>query len=144
MVLQAGVMLPSAIHSEFADLRHRAGLTQHELGLRLCVSASLIAKWERSDQLPAPIVGLTTAVIAGDISAPIPSLAPADIRRIRLSVLRWSQEQLGAALGWSYAAIGHWERGGRKPPGWVYVYLHAVEQGWSMPIPNENEGRNSD
>lgn len=63
-----------------------------------------------------------------------------DIRRIRTQILKWTQQQLATELDRAYAAVGQWERGGRRAPGWVLVYLQAVNDGWNRVHGTESSG----
>ncbi|SDJ08861.1 DNA-binding transcriptional regulator YiaG, contains XRE-type HTH domain [Pseudomonas abietaniphila] len=131
MVKQHEIVLGAPCKGTLALERQGAGLTQKALADLLGVSAGLIAKWERSDQLPEPARAILTAVIARTVIPTTGQCGWRDIHRIRTEVLKWSQKELAAVLGCSYAAVGFWERGQRLAPGWVLVYLWAICQGWN-------------
>lgn len=95
----------------------------------LSVSPGLVSKWEKGGHIPAAARSLFQAAVQGELVGDAPSLAGADIRRIRAEVLGWTQTQLADALGWAYAAVGYWERGQRRIPGWVQVYMQAIDEG---------------
>jgi DNA-binding transcriptional regulator YiaG len=130
MVKEHGIVLTVASEGDLAVLRRVAGLTQRELAQVLRVSSAQVAKWERG-AVPAAVLSLTGALLSRQVSSPSTDISGDDIRRIRTKVLKWTQQQLAAELDRAYAAVGHWERGGRQAPGWVLVYLQAVNDGWN-------------
>lgn len=130
MAKEHGIQLPALVKSPLAEERQSARLTQAAVAMMLGVSPGLIAKWEREDNLSAAARSLYQAAVAGTVPTGPTLLAGHDVRRIRADILCWTQSQLADALGCSYAAIGYWERGQRRAPGWVLVYLNAVNEGW--------------
>ncbi|MNJ51485.1 transcriptional repressor DicA [compost metagenome] len=137
MAREHGVQLSPSVKSSLAEQRQAARLTQAAVAKMLAISPGLVAKWERQDNLPAAARSLYRASVAGTIPTGPAPLVGRDIRRIRTDVLHWTQSQLAEALGWSYAAIGYWEREQRRAPGWVLVYLNAVNEGWVIGEPSE-------
>lgn len=129
MAREHDIQLPPTVQSELARQRHSAGLTQKAIAMMLSVSPGLISKWEKGAEMPAAARSLYRAAVEGQLPACEPTLTGADVRRIRVEVLGWSQAQLANALGWAYAAVGYWERGQRPVPGWVKVYVNAVSKG---------------
>lgn len=130
MAKEHGIVLTTLSEGELAVLRRGAGLTQLELAKILRVSSAQVAKWER-DAVPAAVLSLAGALLSRQVATPATDVSGDDIRRIRTQVLKWTQQQLAAELNRDYAAVGQWERGGRRAPGWVLVYLQAVNNGWS-------------
>lgn len=130
MAKEHGIVLTVASAGELAALRRGAGLTQHQLAQVLRVSSAQIAKWERGT-VPAAVLSLAGALLSHQVTSHASEISGDDIRRIRTQILKWTQHQLAAELDRAYAAIGQWERGGRRAPGWVLVYLQAVNDGWN-------------
>lgn len=123
------IQFTQTVHTDLALQRHAAGLTQAAIASMLSVSPGLVSKWEKGADMPAAARSLFQAAVQGELVGDAPSLAGADIRRIRAEVLGWTQTQLADALGWAYAAVGYWERGQRRIPGWVQVYMKAIDEG---------------
>ncbi|WP_137162076.1 helix-turn-helix domain-containing protein [Pseudomonas asiatica] len=123
------IQFAQPVHTDLALQRHAAGLTQAAIASMLAVSPALVSKWEKGGDIPAAARSLFQAAVQGELVGDAPSLAGADIRRIRAEVLGWTQTQLADALGWAYAAVGYWERGQRRIPGWVQVYMQAIDEG---------------
>lgn len=130
MAKEHGIALTVASEGDLAVLRRGTGLTQRELAQILRVSSAQIAKWERG-AVPAAVLSLAGALLSQQVVSHTSDISGDDIRRIRTQILKWTQHQLAAELGRAYAAIGQWERGGRRAPGWVLVYLQAVNDGWN-------------
>jgi DNA-binding transcriptional regulator YiaG len=130
MAKEHGIAFTAASKGDLALLRQGAGLTQSQLAKLLRVSCAQIAKWERGS-VPAAVLSLTGALLSLQVISPAEWISGDDIRRIRTQVLKWTQHQLAAELDRAYAAVGQWERGGRRAPGWVLVYLQAVNDGWN-------------
>lgn len=130
MAKEHGIVFTVASEGPLALLRRGAGLTQRQLALVLHVSSAQVAKWERG-AVPAAVLSLTGALLSQQVVSHTSEISGEDIRRIRTQVLKWTQQQLAAELDRAYAAVGQWERGGRRAPGWVLVYLQAVNDGWS-------------
>lgn len=139
MVKEHGIVLTVASEGELAVLRRGAGLTQRQLAMILRVSGAQVAKWERG-AVPAAVLALAGALLSRQIVSRASEISGEDIRRIRTQILKWTQRQLAAELDRAYAAIGQWERGGRRAPGWVLVYLQAVNDGWNRVHSTENDG----
>lgn len=125
-----GIDFTVASEGALAFLRRGAGWTQRELAQILRVSSAQIAKWERG-AVPAAVLSLAGALLSQQVVSHTFDISGDDIRRIRTQVLKWTQQQLAAELDRAYAAVGQWERGGRRAPGWVLVYLQAVNDGWN-------------
>lgn len=137
MAQEHGIVLIAATESELAMLRRDAGVTQRELAQILRVSSAQIAKWERGT-VPTPVLSLAGALLSRQVATTTTDVSADDIRRIRTKVLKWTQQQLATELDRAYAAVGQWERGGRRAPGWVLVYLQAVNDGWNRVHRTEN------
>jgi DNA-binding transcriptional regulator YiaG len=130
MAKEHGILLTDASEGDLAVLRRGTGLTQLELAQILHVSSAQIAKWERG-AVPAAVLSLAGALLSQQVVSHDSEISGDDIRRIRTQILKWTQQQLAAELDRAYAAVGQWERGGRRAPGWVLVYLQAVDDGWT-------------
>ena len=50
-----------SVGNKIADLRKTKGLTQNELGERLCISSQAVSKWERGETLPDTAILLDLA-----------------------------------------------------------------------------------
>ncbi|VVP30737.1 helix-turn-helix domain-containing protein [Pseudomonas fluorescens] len=130
MAAEHSIVLTVASEGALAVLRRGTGLTQRELAQILHVSSAQIAKWERG-VVPAAVLSLAGALLSQQVVSHTTVISGDDIRRIRTQILNWTQQQLAAELDRAYAAVGQWERGGRRAPGWVLVYLQAVNDGWN-------------
>ncbi|MGP4922424.1 MULTISPECIES: helix-turn-helix domain-containing protein [Pseudomonas] len=130
MAKEHGIVLTDASEGDLAVLRRGTGLTQVELAQLLHVSSAQIAKWEHG-AVPPAVLSLAGALLSQQIVSHASEISGDDIRRIRTQILKWTQQQLAAELDRAYAAVGQWERGGRRAPGWVLVYLQAVDDGWN-------------
>lgn len=130
MAKEHEIVFTAASEGALAQLRREAGLTQLQLAQVLLVSSAQVAKWERG-AAPAALLTLTGAILSRQVVCNSVDITAGDIRRIRTQILRWTQHQLAAELNRAYAAIGQWERGARRAPGWVLVYLQAVDDGWN-------------
>ncbi len=130
MAKEHSIVLTAASNGDLAVLRRGAGQTQRDLAQILRVSSSQIAKWERG-AVPGAVLSLAGALLSQQVVCPTAEITGDDIRRIRTQILKWTQQQLAAELDRAYAAVGQWERGGRRAPGWVLVYLQAVNDGWN-------------
>lgn len=139
MAKEHGIVFTVASEGELAVLRRGAGLAQRELAQILRVSSSQIAKWERG-VVPAAVLPLVGALLSRQVAYPSTDVSGDDIRRIRTQILKWTQQQLATELDRAYAAVGQWERGGRRAPGWVLVYLQAVNDGWNRVHGTESSG----
>jgi DNA-binding transcriptional regulator YiaG len=129
MATEHQIQFAQTVHTDLAHQRHAAGLTQAAIASMLSVSPGLVSKWEKGADMPVAARSLFRAAVQAELVGDAPSLAGADIRRIRAEVLGWTQAQLADALGWAYAAVGYWERGQRRIPGWVQVYMKAIDEG---------------
>lgn len=130
MAKEHGIVLTVASEGDLAVLRRGTGLTQRELAQLLRVSSAQIAKWERG-VVPAAVLSIAGALMSRKVVTHTPGITGEDIRRIRTQILKWTQHQLAEELDRAYAAVGQWERGCRRAPGWVLVYLQAVNEGWN-------------
>ncbi|WP_223508963.1 MULTISPECIES: helix-turn-helix domain-containing protein [unclassified Pseudomonas] len=130
MAREHGIVLTVASEGDLAVLRRGTGLTQRDLAQILRVSCAQIAKWERG-AVPAAVLSLAGALLSQQVVSHTSGITGDDIRRIRTQILKWTQHQLAAEVDRAYAAVGQWERGGRRAPGWVLVYLQAVNDGWN-------------
>lgn len=130
MAKEHGIVFTAVREGALAQLRRAAGWTQLQLARVLLVSSAQIAKWERMEA-PAALLALAGALMSRQIVCTSVEITGGDIRRIRKTILNWTQQQLAAELDRAYAAIGQWERGARRAPGWVLVYLQAVNDGWA-------------
>ncbi|KAA0947141.1 transcriptional regulator [Pseudomonas sp. ANT_H14] len=139
LATEHGIVFTAACVGELAVLRRGAGLAQRELAQILRVSSAQIAKWERG-VVPAAVLSLVGALLSRQVATTSTDVSGDDIRRIRTQVLKWTQQQLATELDRAYAAVGQWERGGRRAPGWVLVYLQAVNDGWNRVHGTESSG----
>ena len=130
MAKEHAIVFTAASEGPLAQLRRGAGLTQLQLAQVLLVSSAQIAKWERGEA-PAAMLTLAGALLSRQVVCTSVEITAGDIRRIRTQILKWTQHQLAVELDRAYAAIGQWERGARRAPGWVLVYLQAVNDGWN-------------
>ncbi|TPG86737.1 XRE family transcriptional regulator [Pseudomonas caspiana] len=130
MAKEHGIDFTVASEGALALLRRGAGWTQRQLAQVLHVSSAQVAKWERG-VVPNAVLALAGAILSRQFVPHSVEISGDDIRRIRTQVLKWTQQQLAAELDRAYAAVGQWERGGRRAPGWVLVYLQAVNDGWN-------------
>jgi len=119
---------PDAATVEAGELRaarHRARLTQDELGERLGVGGTLVCIWERGRRsIPLGRAAEVRQVLAAIEQEPprpprhrrrrtdarLPTLAGGDLRAARRRV-GWSQADLAARLGVTAQALSIWERG---------------------------------
>ncbi|WP_282366426.1 helix-turn-helix domain-containing protein [Pseudomonas sp. PS02290] len=136
MAKEHGIVLTASSTGALAQLRRTAEMTQLQLARVLRVSSAQIAKWERGEA-PVALLKLAGAIISGQVICTSVDITAGDIRRIRTQLLKWTQHQLAIELDRAYAAIGQWERGTRRAPGWVLVYLQAINDGWNTEVSSE-------
>ncbi|MBX8556976.1 helix-turn-helix domain-containing protein [Pseudomonas cichorii] len=130
MAKEHAIVFTAVSEGDLVRLRRAAGLTQLQLAQVLLVSSAQIAKWER-EEAPAALLKLVGALLSRQIVCTSVDISGGDIRRIRTQILKWTQHELAVELDRAYAAIGQWERGARLAPGWVLVYLQAINDGWN-------------
>lgn len=113
--------------SFLSKIRVDAGLSQGTLASWLHVSTPLIARWEKQGA-PVAAIRLVTALIAGRVTPSVEMPTP-DLNRVR-SLLGLRQDEMADKFGRGYNAYGEWERGKRRIPGWVNVYIDSIAKGW--------------
>ncbi|WP_425953279.1 transcriptional regulator [Ralstonia pseudosolanacearum] len=110
-----------------SKIRIAGGVSQAMLATWLHCSTPLIARWER-DGGPDAAICLVSAMLAGIVKPSVDTPVP-DLVRVRRS-LGLRQDEMAEKFDRGYNAYGEWERGKRRIPGWVKVYVDAISKGW--------------
>jgi len=61
-----------------------------------------------------------------ELAPPAPEFSKADIKKIRVEVLRYTQLEFASLLNVDIGSIRHWEQGLRKPSKSVYRLLQII------------------